>query len=101
MIKLHKKYQLCYLNQRLQTTYSYICRVSTSISIFLNCILGGHSNQTFSARNWELKLNNLPNAVWLIDAIFFMHINHCEQSYVKWKMIKQAIERYNKQYRSR
>ena len=79
----------------------YFSRVLLSFSILLNTVLGGSTNQSFSARNWELKLNNLPNAVWLIDAIFFRHINHCEQSYVKWQMIKQAIERYNKQYRSR
>lgn len=74
---------------------AYVYRVATASSIFLNCILGGYSNQTFSARNWELKIKKLPNAVWLIDAIFFKELNHCKEAYIKWQIIKQAIDSYD------
>jgi hypothetical protein len=45
--------------------------MGTALSILLNVILGGRSNQTFSARNYQRKLDGKPNLVWLIDKFSF------------------------------
>lgn len=66
----------------------YFMRVGIALSVLLNVILGGSSNQTFSARNWGWKRNNLPNLVWLIDAIsyrIFGDKDHCLKSWVYWR----------------
>lgn len=48
----------------------YFYRIGIALSVLLNVVLGGYSNQTFSARNWGWKRSKKPNLVWLIDAIF-------------------------------
>ena len=48
----------------------YFLRVGIAISVLLNVILGGYSNQTFSARNYDWKKRGRPNLVFLIDGIF-------------------------------
>lgn len=73
----------------------YFNRVLLSFSILLNTILGGSTNQSFSARNWELKKAKKLNLVWLIDFIFFWQPNHCQDSYVKWQIINYAIDHYD------
>ena len=72
----------------------YIERLGIAISVLVNVILGGPSNQTFSARNWGWKASGYPNLVWLID--FFAswyEYNHCERSWDYWAyIIKQYGE---------
>lgn len=74
---------------------NYFNRVFISFSILLNALFGGRTNQTFSARNWDRKRKGKVNLVWLIDAIFFHEKNHCQESWIKWAIINQAISKYN------
>ncbi len=62
----------------------YFSRLGTAISVLLNVILGGYSNQTISARNYDFKKRNLPNAVYLIDKLFFWDKEHCKICWVYW-----------------
>jgi hypothetical protein len=62
----------------------YIVRVSVSLSVLLNVVLGGASNQTFSARNWQRKKDNKPNMVWVIDKLIGK--GHCVECWVYWKV---------------
>jgi hypothetical protein len=62
----------------------YVNRVAIAISVLLNVILLGSSNQTFSARNYLLKKRGKPNMVWLIDRIIFWDDDHCFYSYIYW-----------------
>jgi len=78
----------------LEATTSYINRVCISFSILLNTIFGGKSNQTLSATQYERKRNGLWNICWLIDRIFFWDDRHCENAWVKWKIIHHAINHY-------
>lgn len=70
----------------------YIERVGIAISVLLNTLLGGPSNQTFSARNWYWKISGKPNLVWFIDFIFLWKEKyHCERSWSYWAF---RIKRY-------
>jgi hypothetical protein len=69
--------------------FNYLARIGISISVLFNVVLGGHSNQTFSARNYEWKRSGKWNLVWLIDRIWFLDSNHCLHSWSYW------IVRYN------
>lgn len=73
----------------------YINRLFIACSILLNVILGGKSNQTFSARNYAWKIAHKPNLVWLIDTILWFDENHCEVSYEFWSNIKQCYPEDN------
>lgn len=66
----------------------YFERVGIALSILLNVILGGPSNQTFSARNHLWKKSGKPNLVWLIDFLIFWDIEHCLNSWLYWKVGK-------------
>lgn len=66
----------------------YIIRVGIAISVLINVVLGGPSNQTFSARNYNWKLKGKPNIVFLIDKMFWFDKNHCLNSWVYWKTAK-------------
>ena len=68
----------------------YIKRVGISISILLNVILGGASNQTLSARNYSRMKEGKKNAVWLIDKIFFYEEDHCMNSWTYWILRKET-----------
>lgn len=61
----------------------YMFRVRISLSVLFNVILGGHVNQTFSARNYQRKKDGKFNLVRLIDFIF--GDKHCVISWVYWK----------------
>jgi len=69
--------------------FQYLTRIGIALSVLLNVILGGKSNQTFSARNWEWKIRGKPNIVWFIDRIFWLEQRHCEASWVFWKTIQR------------
>lgn len=73
----------------------YLNRIVIAFSILINCLLGGRNNQTFSARNWQRKRDGKLNLVWLIDIIFFAQQDHCQDSWIKWTIINNAIKRYN------
>jgi hypothetical protein len=47
----------------------YLSRIGIALSVLFNVILGGYSNQTFSARNWSWKRKGKWNLVWLIDGV--------------------------------
>jgi len=63
---------------------NYVVRVMMALSVLLNVLLGGQSNQTFSARNHGWQRMNLPNLVFLIDAV--LGKDHCLKSWVYWKV---------------
>lgn len=75
----------------------YIIRVGIAISVLLNVLLGGYSNQTLSARNYDWKRRGLPNAVWLIDKLFFLETNHCMTSWVYWITMKVEKDKWANQ----
>lgn len=82
----------------------YFRRVGIALSVLLNVIVNGYSNQTFSARNWGLKLDNKLNMALFIDLLFnsvagtlnictpktisFDFSNHCERSWNYWVVRK-------------
>ena len=68
--------------------FKYIQRVAIALSILLNVILGGPSNQTFSARNHGWKKAEKYNIVWLIDILVFWDPDHCMMSWLYWKTRK-------------
>jgi hypothetical protein len=74
----------------------YIKRVSIAFSIFLNVLLGGRINQTFSARNWQRKRDKKINLVYIINTIF-RNNDHCWESWVKWTIINHAIKKYDEE----
>lgn len=70
---------------------SYLKRVGIAISVLFNVLLGGYSNQSFSARNYEWKKQGKRNLVWLIDyiaKIVFKDYNHCLSAWVYWHIRK-------------
>lgn len=69
----------------------YISRVGIAVSVLLNVILGGCSNQTFSARNYQRKRDGKLNLVALIDSIYFATPNHCLHSWAYWAT-RQKLE---------
>ena len=86
---------------------TYIGRICIALSVLLNVMLGGSSNQTFSARNYDWKRNGKPNLVFLIDGISlllglaynklldyydepkFDPRDHCMNSWVYWATRKK------------
>lgn len=76
--------------------FKYINRVLIALSILLNVILGGPSNQTFSARNYRWKQLGKPNLVWLIDTILFWDSDHCFHSWIYFKTTKDLRKQFVK-----
>jgi hypothetical protein len=68
----------------LKKTLRYLERVGIAFSVLLNVILGGRSNQTFSARNYGWKRRGKPNLVWLIDFLIVWDKDHCLHSWLYW-----------------
>jgi len=64
----------------------YLKRILISLSILLNAIAGGQTNQTFSARNHEWKRNKKPNVTAAID--FVLGQGHCSNCWVNWRVRK-------------
>lgn len=67
---------------------NYFVRVGIAVSILINVMLGGHFDQSFSARNYEWKKSGHLNLVWLFDLIFFFDKNHCLCSWTYWILKK-------------
>jgi hypothetical protein len=94
---------------------SYLKRIGIALSVLLNVLLGGKSNQTFSARNWHWLKNDKPNFVLIIDGIFVLvaHLvsflltlyyrkriiykldNHCMESWIYWRLRKDVVYEIN------
>jgi hypothetical protein len=68
----------------MKALFSRIYKRLVRLSIGFNRLLGGESQQTFSARNWQRKRNGLTNLVFLID--FFLGKGHCCECWVNWKI---------------
>lgn len=73
--------------------YTYLKRLLIAFSVLINVILGGRSNQTFSARNYDRKKRGLWNIVPLIDAIFWFDPEHCLTSWVYWAVRKDVMSK--------
>jgi len=70
---------------------NYLKRVGIALSVLLNVLLGGYSNQTFSARNHDWKRRGKPNLAWLIDFVFLKLFNdddHCLAAWIYWNKRK-------------
>jgi hypothetical protein len=67
--------------------YPYLKRVGISLSVLLNVLLGGDSNQAFSARNHLWKRQGKFNLCIPID--FMLGKDHCLMSWVYWISRKQ------------
>lgn len=76
----------------MQKVYKYIERVGIALSVLLNVLLGGYSNQTFSARNYGWKREGKPNLVWLIDILFWFDPNHCLDAWSYWIVRKDITK---------
>ena len=66
--------------------FQYLKRVGIALSVLLNVILGGYSNQTFSARNHVWKRAGKPNIAKAIDSV--LGLNHCLMIWVYWESRK-------------
>ena len=65
---------------------AYLFRVGIALSILINVILGGRSNQTFSARNYQRKRDGRANCVKAIDRV--LGKDHCLFCWTNWKVRK-------------
>jgi len=73
-------------------TKHYLIRVGIAISVLFSVLLGGQSNQTFSARNYMWRRQGKFNFVKVIDAVF--GVDHCFDGWVYWATRKQLKEEY-------
>ena len=67
----------------------YFVRIGSALSVLINVILGGKSNQTLSARQYDLKKRGKFNLVRIIDLVFFWHPQHCLSSWTNWYIIEK------------
>jgi len=79
---------------KLESVIKYFERVGIAISILINVILGGPSNQTFSARNYRWYMQEKFNLVWLIDVLVFWDKDHCFHSWIYYKTTKDLRKSY-------
>jgi len=68
----------------MNNNYGY--RVGIAVSVLVNVILGGPSNQTFSARNYARKKQSKFNMVRLIDWV--CGDDHCLTCWTYWVVRK-------------
>lgn len=64
----------------------YVARVSVALSVLFNVLLGGPSNQTFSARNYGWKRKGKYNLEWFINSLIWFDKDHCKRSWTYWKI---------------
>ena len=77
------------------TLFKYSERVCIAISVLFNVILGGYSNQSFSARNYQWKKDGRLNLVFIIDWIFLKLVkehDHCLTCWSYWYIRKYKEE---------
>lgn len=65
---------------------AYMFRVGIALSILINVTLGGKSNQTFSARNYQRKKDGKRNVVKGIDRM--LGEDHCLMCWTNWRTRK-------------
>lgn len=94
----------------MQGFIKYIERVGIAISVLLNVLTGGPSNQSFSARNWQWKRDGRYNLVYIIDIFWYSKPNHCMEAWVWWytrrdvrhelteKILEHEYERFRQGY---
>lgn len=73
----------------------YLERVLIALSVLVNVVLFGKSNQTFSARNYQRQRDKKLNIVWLIDLIFWYDPNHCMMAWLYWNTHKNIRKTKN------
>lgn len=69
---------------------SYIRRLLIAVDQLLNAVLGGWPDETLSSRAWRWELDGVrswPRAI--IDALFFLEVNHCRESYESERLGRQ------------
>ena len=76
----------------------YFGRICIAFRIFVNALLGGKNNQTFSAGQYARRKKGLYNCVFLIDIVFFKR-GHCKDSWVKWEIINASINHYDNKFK--
>ena len=72
----------------------YLLRVGLACSVLINVILRGESNQTTSARLWELYRTHNIKAYTLVDFIAektFGDELHCLKAWINWRLIKHTL----------
>jgi len=67
----------------------YTTRVGIALSVLFNVLLGGESNQTFSARNWGWERDGKFNLCNVID--FFFGQGHCLECWAYWRIAKRSV----------
>lgn len=69
---------------------SYIRRLLIAVDQLLNAVLGGWPDETLSSRAWRWELAGVRS--WprrLIDALLFLDVNHCRESYESERLGRQ------------
>ena len=94
-MKTHTKTEKTKMKKKILTftrdVLKYIERLGIALSVLLNVILGGYSNQSFSARNWQRKRDGLWHLCDLIDVIFWFEKDHCLTSWTYWRVRKDVL----------
>ena len=75
---------------------NYFKRLGIALSVLFNVLLGGPSNQSFSARNYGWKKEGRANLVFLIDFIaekVFNDTDHCMSAWIYWYTRKNLEEK--------
>lgn len=75
----------------LETIVKYFERVGIALSVLFNVIVGGYSNQSFSARNYQWAKDGKPNLVRQIDWVFYQltgETQHCLVAWTYWYVRK-------------
>jgi hypothetical protein len=74
---------------------SYLKKIGIALSVLFNIILGGASNQSFSARNYDWKRSGKLNLTFIIDFValkVFNDENHCLSAWAYWYTRKSTYE---------
>ena len=85
----------------------YLFRICLAISILINVITGGPSNQACSDRNYGWKREGKRNLVWIIDTFCYYvgygltrmgfpcdYRNHCMSSWCYWRARKDVAHEF-------
>ena len=73
------------LNHKLRRLFYVACTRSMSRLL----VIGGKNNQTFSARNYQRKLDSEKNLCHGID--YILGDDHCLECWQRWCIIKQVL----------
>ena len=69
---------------------SYGKAVLIAFDQLINALFGGWPDETLSSRAWRMSINNVRD--WprvIIDLIFFLEKNHCQESYESERLGRQ------------